>query len=161
MYDPLGFLAPIVLTCKQMLQQLCKENLDWDAPLPEDMVPRWKQWRNDLMSLEDLQIPRCYKQGNHGTTIIAAELHPFSDASTKGYGQCSYLRLVDSEKDVSCSFVIGKARVCPPKQTTVPRLELTTAVLSVWTSQFLKQELELDSVKELDSQPDCVVLYRE
>ncbi len=27
-YDPLDFLAPIVLTGKQMLQQLCKDNLD-------------------------------------------------------------------------------------------------------------------------------------
>ena len=102
------------------------------------------------MSLEDLQIPRCYKQGNHGT-ITAAELHDFSDASFKGYGQFSYLRLVASEKHVSCSFVIGtcgKARVCLLKQITVPQLELTAAVLSVRTSQFLKQELELDSVKE-------------
>ncbi len=42
-----------------------------------------------------------------------------------------------------CSFVIGKARVAPTKIVTIPRLELTAAVISSAVSSMLKEELEL------------------
>ena len=55
------------------------------------------------------------------------ELDHFSDASTEGYGQCSYFRLVGTSEQVHCSLVMGKARVTPLKPITIPRLELTAA----------------------------------
>lgn len=38
---------------------------------------------------------------------------------------------------------MGKARVAPTKVVTIPRLELTAAVISVAVSSMLKEELEL------------------
>ena len=70
------------------------------------------------------------------------ELHHFSDASSSGYNQCSYLRLVSTSNQVHCSFVMGKARVAPLKQVTIPRLELTVSLVSVKVSAYLQQELE-------------------
>ena len=77
------------------------------------------------------------------------ELHHFSDASTKGYGQCSYLRLVDKSDEVSCSLVMGKARVTPLKPITIPRLELTAAVVSVKVSDMLSRELKYGELEEV------------
>ncbi|KAK0147985.1 hypothetical protein N1851_002886 [Merluccius polli] len=70
--------------------------------------------------------------------------HPFSDASTYGYGQC--LRHVN--EDVHCALVMGKSRVAPIKVTTIPRLELTAAVVSVSASNTLKEELGLAKIDE-------------
>ena len=36
-YDPLGFVAPILLTGKRILQLLCKGNGDWDEPLSDSL----------------------------------------------------------------------------------------------------------------------------
>lgn len=47
--------------------------------------------------------------------VVRTELHHFSDASILGYGQCSYLRLVDEAKKVHCAFVRGKPRVASLK----------------------------------------------
>lgn len=47
---------------------------------------------------------------------------------------------------VHCSLVMAKARVAPTKITTIPRLELTAAV--VQTSDFLRKELEIDNLHE-------------
>lgn len=70
-------------------------------------------------------------------------MHQFSDASTSGYDQCSYLRLIDESDQVHCSLLLGKSRVTPLKPVTVPRLELSAAVLSVKIASALVQELDL------------------
>ena len=93
------------------------------------------------MKLQHISIPRCYKPEDFGH-VTKTELHNFSDASTLGYGQCSYLRLIDENGQVHCAFVMGKSRVAPLKPITVPRLELTPAVCSVRISQQIQKELE-------------------
>ena len=142
-YDPLGLLAPVVLVGKMILQELCRESAKWDDPLPEELRLRWERWRNDILNLESLSIKRCYQPADFGE-IQTAQLHSFSDASTCGYGQCSYLRLRNSEGKVHCSLVIGKSRVAPLKSVTIPRLELTAAVVSVKVSSLLCRELDFN-----------------
>lgn len=143
-FDPLGFLAPFVLEGKIILQQLCKEDAQWDDPVSEDIKERWHRWKTDTQALAGLAVNRCYKPSTFGQ-IVKEELHHFSDASTKGYGQCSYLRLIDEKGDIHCSLVMGKARVTPLKPITIPRLELTAALVSTRVSGQLKKELHLDN----------------
>ena len=142
-FDPLGFIAPVTLTGKQILQDLTRDKLDWDEPLSDTTRTRWEKWRSSLSSLEQLPIERCYKPSDFGE-LKSVELHHFSDASIKGYGQCSYLRLVNVHEQVHCSFVMGKARVTPLKAITVPRL--------------LRQELEYSKIKETFWTDSSVVL---
>lgn len=147
-FDPLGFLAPVVITAKQILQQMCKDKLDWDAPVSDDLRPRWEQWRREIIHLDKLRIRRCVKPKNFGE-LKAVEVHHFSDASTSGYGQCSYLRLINTRNRAHCSFLTGKARVTPLKQITVPRLELVAATLSAKMSQLLSTELMYPEQKDI------------
>ena len=76
------------------------------------------------------------------------ELHNFADASTFGYGQCSYLRLKDEDENVNVSLVMGKSRVAPSKITTIPRLELTSAVVSAKVGVMLEEELNYANLKQ-------------
>ena len=68
-------------------------------------------------------------------------LHYFSDASQEGYGQVSYLRMVNNKNGIHCYFLMGKARVTPRKLVSIPRLELTAAVLSAKCGKFIQKEL--------------------
>lgn len=147
LYDPLGFIAPFVLSGKLVLQEMCRNGTGWDDPLPKELQPRWEHWKADLMNLERINIPRCYVPANFGK-VIKRELHHFSDASNSGYGQCSYLRVTNEEGNIHCALVIGKSRVAPIKVQTIPRLELTAAVISVAMSNMLKQELEYAEIEE-------------
>ena len=126
-FDPLGFVAPLLLDGKSILQELCRREVGWDDPIPDEVKVKWEKWRSDLLEVQRITIPRCYKPDNFGR-VVNAQLHHFSDASVKGYGQCSYLRLVNENQKVHCSFVMGKSRVAPLKPVTIPRLELTAAV---------------------------------
>ncbi|XP_067947084.1 uncharacterized protein [Watersipora subatra] len=40
-YDLLGFLAPFIITGKQILQELCRRKADWESKLPSDLTPMW------------------------------------------------------------------------------------------------------------------------
>ncbi|XP_071477081.1 uncharacterized protein [Diadema antillarum] len=140
LYDPLGLIAPVTLKGKQIIQDLCREGACWDDPLTDELQMRWERWRQDIISLENISVRRCFKPEEF-EEVKSAQFHHFSDASTGGYGNCSYLRLEDVRGSVHCSLVIGKARVTPLKRVTIPRLELTAAVVSSTISSFLEEEL--------------------
>ena len=77
------------------------------------------------------------------------ELHRYSDACKDAYGQCSYLRLVNHSGQIHCSLVMAKSRVAPLKPVTIPRLELTAALVSVKTGAILCRELEYKQITEV------------
>ena len=139
-YDPLGFLAPFVLKAKIILQELCKLQLGWDDEIPDYLAIQWKQWYHDLKNLEDFKVSRCFKPCDFHP--VSMQLHHFADASETGYGTVSYLRLENAYKETHCSFVMGKSRVAPLKQRTIPRLELTAATVAVKTNKLLLNELD-------------------
>ena len=65
-YDPLGFAAPFVLLAKMLMQDLCRENFSWDDVLQGDYLKRWESWLEQLMKIEKLYIPRCFKPPQFG-----------------------------------------------------------------------------------------------
>lgn len=152
-YDPLGFLAPITLVTKQILQSLCKLKLSWDKRIPHDVAQTWESWHSMLHLLTTLGVNRSFIPLDFGH-ITSAQLHHFCDASEVGHGAVSYLRLTNSNDDSCVSFAFGKARVVPLKCTTIPRMKLAAAVLAAHLDQVLRTELHLsllDSVFWLGS----------
>lgn len=156
-YDPLGLIAPFVLRGKQILQAMCANHNDWDDPLPESLHMRWTRWRNDIQNLGDLKVDRCVKPSDFGN-IQAVEMHHFADASSCGYGNCSYLRLIDCFGKVHCSLLMGKSRVVPLRPITIPRLELCAAVVSVRVSNLLSKELSYEGLKHYFWTDSTIVL---
>ena len=68
--------------------------------------------------------------------------------ASRAMGSVSHLRLKDDQARVSCSLVMAKARVAPLKQVSIPRLELTAAVVSVRVSQWLRRDLNYTDIIE-------------
>ena len=77
------------------------------------------------------------------------ELHVFSDASEKAIAAVAYLRTTDSSGELNTGFILGKAKVAPTSGHTIPRLELSAAVLAVEITQTIMDNLDLhiDTVK--------------
>ena len=72
---------------------------------------------------------------------------------------CSYIRYIDHNGSVSVSLVYAKSRVSPIKPVTIPRLELTAAVLAVRCSVMLEREFKFEGqVKHFFYSDSTVVL---
>ena len=145
-YDPLGIVAPVILVGKQILQDLCSQNVDWDDPLPDDVLMRWEKWRNELPLLEKVKVSRCVKPPEF-EDLLKIEIHSFADASEKGIGAVSYLRMVNVKNEVHVSFLMAKSRVAPIRAMSIPRLELTAAVVAANVTTMLKNELNYDNLQ--------------
>ena len=142
---------------KQLLQELCRDRVDRDDPVPGHIRTRWEQWRNELLLLNDFKVQRCFKPTDFGE-LKSIQLHHFSDASTAGYGQCSYIRLLNVQEQVHCELVMAKSRVSPLKSITIPRLELTAALVSVKVSTILHKELDFEKIVDIYWTDSKVVL---
>ena len=142
LFDPLGLISPVSLKGKIILQQLSRLRLGWDDPIPDYERQKWRDWLNVLPSLKEVSIPRCVRLFT-STTPVQHDVHIFSDASTVGYGACAYLRIINEDSTVSISLLLGKSRLAPIKEVSIPRLELSGAVVACRLKEMIETELEI------------------
>lgn len=138
-FDPVGFVSPVLIRGKIFLQQLWALKLSWDTPLTLEMQQKWIQFYASLKSLEKLIIPRHVPFSNSESV----QLHGFCDASQNAYGACIYiLSTVTGRSLLYCS----KSRVAPLKANTIPRLELCAASLLAELVSMVSRELRRISI---------------
>ncbi|XP_038049665.1 uncharacterized protein LOC119723179 [Patiria miniata] len=142
-YDPVGFVCPFVLQAKKIFQDECKRGKDWDDELEPGNLEQWMKWLQGLPKLEEFSVPRCIVPQEFGTPT-SVQLHHFCDASMVAYGAVSYIRLVDNRGHIHTSFLMGKSRLAPMKSMTIPRLELSAAVMAVRVDSILQREMRLE-----------------
>ncbi|XP_043591687.1 uncharacterized protein LOC122571690 [Bombus pyrosoma] len=136
-YDPLGLLAPVIIRAKMLLQRLWTLKIDWDESLPADLHTEWNEYYTQLPFLNNVRFPR--------KTIIKSaaeiEIHGFCDASEKAYGACIYLRTITPDGQVWIRLLTAKSKVASLKSQTIPRLELSGALLLASLTNTVLQAL--------------------
>jgi hypothetical protein len=120
-----------------------RQQLEWDDVLPDDLLNDWKRWKDSLVELQDISIPRCYQPDDFGQ-INHIELHAFSDSSKEAIGTAIYLRLIDQYGRVFVTLLFAQSKLSPKRLTTIPRLELCAAILSTQATKCMLRELTIE-----------------
>ncbi|XP_065079562.1 uncharacterized protein LOC135702458 isoform X1 [Ochlerotatus camptorhynchus] len=124
-FDPLGLLAPVIVEAKMIMQCLWACSVGWDDPLDGEILHRWEEFQTSLDELSNIEIPRCI--------VIpepeAIEVHGLADASQAAYGACLYLRCIRQNGSAVSHLLCSKSKVAPLRAMTIPRLELSAALL--------------------------------
>ena len=104
---------------------MCLLNLKCDEDIPDEISNEWLTWKENL---PDLQVVygRCFKPLGFAK-VVDCGLHHFLDACKNGYGQASYIHLVNERRRIRHSLVMGEALVAPLKYISIPRMELVAA----------------------------------
>ncbi|XP_046601924.1 uncharacterized protein LOC107220893 [Neodiprion lecontei] len=149
-FDPCGWLAPVTLLAKMLMQDLWRAGLDWDQPLPASMSRRWDSFKENLGRISEVSIPRWLRTSpGH-----AVELHAFSDASRRAMAAAVYIR-VSQDQSVHTALLIAKTKLAsikslrPKKQTeprmTILRLELRAALIAVKLLRTVAEDLKISN----------------
>ncbi|XP_065088428.1 uncharacterized protein LOC135709910 [Ochlerotatus camptorhynchus] len=147
LYDPLGLVGPVVTAAKVFMQNLWKLKDDsgsswsWDKELPMEYQIHWTNYQSKLPRLNELRIERCILQPEPATI----QIHIFADASQLAYGACAYVRSTNASGIVKVALLTAKSRVAPLKRQSIPRLELSGALLAAQLYEKVQSSLRLDA----------------
>lgn len=97
-------------------------------------------WLNEMSILDSLRLLRClqFMQDTELSTI-----HTFVNASTEAYRTVLYIRHEKYSGEILTRFIAAKARVAPLKAISIPRLELTAAVLGLRLTEEVSKTLKI------------------
>ncbi|XP_075157681.1 uncharacterized protein LOC142230948 [Haematobia irritans] len=124
LFDPAGWISPIIVQAKLLLQQIWLDGTDWDEDAKPHTTQKWNRFVTELSSISLIEIPRWI----HFSPRCQTQLHGFCDASQKSYCAVVYIRIQNPDS-VHTSILISKTRVAPIEPISLPRLELCGAVL--------------------------------
>lgn len=91
LYDPNGYISPIVITAKILIQRIWEEKIDWDDRVPSSILNEWATFILNLTELNHTSIPLGMKASWY------SELHCFCDASENAYGAVVYVKTITTD----------------------------------------------------------------
>ncbi|VDN24440.1 unnamed protein product [Cylicostephanus goldi] len=113
-YDPLGWLLPLLIRAKIFFQSLWSKSYTWDEILSEEAIKMWKKLQESMLGFHK-EIPRKITNKESQCSLIA-----FSDASATSTAACIYIR-----DDCDRHLVIAKSKLPSLKaQHTIPKMEI-------------------------------------
>ena len=110
LFDPLGWLGPIIIINYKLLLQLWVRGLSWDDNFPNEMAETWFSPRENLRQL-DLKIPRC--------VTPKFKLHLFTGAREKAFPGCVYSQITTMDGDEAFHLIDAKTKASQNTKSTL------------------------------------------
>ncbi|UYV79791.1 hypothetical protein LAZ67_18000663, partial [Cordylochernes scorpioides] len=130
-------------------RQLPAEKTSWDEPIESDIKSNWNKFQTQLSCLKEIKIPRYLNSSS--SEIEELQLHGFCDASLNAYSAVFYLKTRFKNQKIKINLITSKTKVAPLKTITIPRLELSAALLLAQLNQVILESFPF--------QPDKTFLW--
>ncbi|XP_075150747.1 uncharacterized protein LOC142224855 [Haematobia irritans] len=140
LFDPVGWLGPVIIVAKIIMQKVWLYRVGWDEILPSATASEWEKFVDSYPDVNSINIPRWIRY----TPCTSAELHVFSDASVKAYVGVVYIRVLAPNGEIVVNLLSCKTKVAPLKSVSLPRLELCGAVLASELAKTVVREVDID-----------------
>ena len=134
LYDPLGFISPVLLIDKKLFRNLCYLRIPWDNEIPQEIENEWVKLANGLNI--QIEIPRSISIRE---TITNIYIHLFSDASINRVCTIAYA-VIYQPNTTSQGLITSKSKLAKIN-LTIPHLGLIVIQISANLSQNIKNAL--------------------
>ncbi|XP_033231516.1 uncharacterized protein LOC117182529, partial [Belonocnema kinseyi] len=155
LYDPLGWVSPVIIVAKVFMQKLWMNSVSWYETLPQELSDVWQSYCEELLILRQCSIPRWTGQGFE---VMCSTIQGFSDASNTAYAAVVYLRLVLPSGEIQITLLSSKTKVAPLKTLSIPRLELSGALLLTQLVSVIRSNPEFRTLNALFWTDSTIVL---
>ena len=109
--------------------------------IPHELHHNLQKDLNSYFAMPEIRILRIV---HNFSKITSSQLHIFVDASMAAMAAVAYLRTTNSQTTPpQACFLMGKCKVAPIKQISVPKMELEAAVIGVRLLQLIQREMTL------------------
>jgi len=136
-FDPLGLATPITAGLKLDLHQLCELKLDWDDPVPADLLDKWANNMGTIQQLKTVTFNRTVIPEDAVDTKV--ELLVATDASQNIGIIAVYGRVLRKNGEYSCQLLVGRSKIL--SGLTIPKAELKSAVAGAVTASVVRRNL--------------------
>ncbi|XP_059217770.1 uncharacterized protein LOC131994849 [Stomoxys calcitrans] len=105
LFDPAGWITPIIVKAKILMQHLWLEGSGWDDTISDDSRHSWEQLLLDFSDINSIRVPRWIRcmPSDH------IQIHGFSDASKAAYCACVYVKVRSSDNASHSSLLVAKS----------------------------------------------------
>ncbi|XP_075149048.1 uncharacterized protein LOC142222851 [Haematobia irritans] len=124
LFDPAGWLAPVIVTAKIIMQEMWLDKIRWDDEIKPVALHKWRVFLSRYHEIDVIKIPRWVMY----SPDCSIEYHGFCDSSEAAYAAALYVRVSIGDQ-VFSNLLVSKTKVAPIKRLSLPRLELCGAVL--------------------------------
>jgi hypothetical protein len=144
LFDPLGFIAPILLLAKLFIQALWKRSAKWLDALTEEETEEWLELITNLPILHLMRFPRVLKKGLP-STYKSVQMHVFADASKVCFAVVAHIRIEYHDGTIHTNFVMAKSSINPASPArTIPKLELMAVDKAVKLAHHVNKPLGIE-----------------
>ena len=128
LFDPVGWIAPLIMVARLYFQRICKGKFGWNDVVGPELQKGWLKYLQSLAEIKCIRISR-YMFSSIIDVVESVELHGYCDSSEHAY--CAVIYAVASSADghTTSRIVASRCKVAPIRKTSIPRLELLSCVL--------------------------------
>uniref|UniRef100_W6NH17 Retrotransposon domain containing protein n=1 Tax=Haemonchus contortus TaxID=6289 RepID=W6NH17_HAECO len=131
-YDPFGWLVPLLTQAKRFQQDLWKHKYGWDTPLPEDLQKRWNTLSENAHGFERIFCRRLVSNPERSSLAV------FSDASSIAMSACAYIFSAEQS-----TLVMAKCKLPSIKSNpTIPKMEMNALAIALRLALSIFQALK-------------------
>ena len=141
-FDPIGFLCPILLQSKILMREMWTDkNIGWDDPISAEMSEKWIDFLSSLLNLVDIAFQRSLWPDSEveGLPILII----FSDGSILAFGAVAYIRWKLKNGGYWARLIMAKCKIAPKNMLSIPRMELNGAVLGNRVKNFILKDTNM------------------
>ena len=124
-FVPLGWLTPVIISLKCLMQKTWIAKLEWDQKVPVDLSPEYVDWQEKLGCNEIIECNRFVLKMDQ---LDIFDHYLFCDASQLGNAACVFV-VSQNNGERRLTLLVAMSQLAPIKSKAILRLELCAALL--------------------------------